>query len=153
MRQMFWLGWICNAWRRRHFFVDMLLRNTIVYVRYIILKSCPLYVYLFVVFDKRGKRGLCVLRKIMKLVTNFFFLSPFTYSLLLLVVQTEKEWKTEKRLRYFQLQLLFPGLQLFRGVQCFSWTSKINIFSIEVLAGIWEKVSYRRQEAHFSRHA
>ena len=97
-------------------------------------------------------RGLDVLGKIIKLVINFFFLSPFTYCLLLLVVQAEKEWITEKKQGYFQTQLLFPSLQPFRKAECFSWISKVAVLSVKVSIGIWE-VSFWRQEAHIFRHA
>ena len=66
--------------------------------------------------------GLSVLGKIMKLVTYFFFLSPFTYNLLL-VVPAETEWMTEKRQGYFQT-FLFQGLRLFRREEYFSRTSE-----------------------------
>ena len=82
-----------------------------------------------------------MLEKIMKLVPYFFFLSLFTYYLLL-VVQAKKEWMTEEKLGYFQTQLLFPRLQLFRGVECLSWTSKIAIFLVELSIGIWERVFF-----------
>ena len=62
-----------------------------------------------------------MLGEIMKLVN--LFLIPFNYNLLL-VFQAEKEWMTEKRREYFQTQILFRGLQLFRGAESFSWISK-----------------------------
>ena len=74
----------------------------------------------------------------MKLVAYFSFLSPFTYYLLLLVVQAEKEWTTEMWLGYFQTQFLFPSLQLFREVECLSQTSKIAVLSIKMSIEIWE---------------
>ena len=71
-----------------------------------------------------GIKGLGVLRKFMELISYFFFLSSFTYYLLLLVVMAEKEWITEKRQEYFQIRLLFPGLQLFRWEEYVFWTTK-----------------------------
>ena len=68
----------------------------------------------------------------MKLVTNFFFLFPFIYNFLLLVVQVQKEGKTEKRQECFQSQLLFSGLQLFCREECFSRTNKIAVLPVEV---------------------
>ena len=70
------------------------------------------------------------------LVTYFSILSSFTY-FLSLIVQAEKEGMTVKTQRYFQTQLLFSSLQLFRGVECFSRTSKIAVFLVEVSIGIW----------------
>ena len=89
-----------------------------------------------------------MLGNIMKLIIYLFFLSPFTYDLLLLVVQAEKEGIMEKRREYFQTQLLFLGLQLFCGDECFSWIGKIAVLPVEVSIGIWEGVSFWCQEAY-----
>ena len=64
----------------------------------------------FFFIDLWSIRSLDVWGKIMKLVTYFFFWSPFTYYLLLLIVQAEEEWITEKGQGYFQTRLLFLDL-------------------------------------------
>ena len=67
------------------------------------------------------------------IVSHLLFLLIFiSYHLLLLVVQSEKERMAEKRQGYFQTQLLFPGLPLFRGEKCFSRTSKIAVLPVDV---------------------
>ena len=80
-----------------------------------------------------------MLGKIIKLVT--FFLSLFPYYLLLLVVQAEKEWMSEKRQGYFQL---------FLGEQCYFPNQKIAVFPVLECIDIWEEVSYGARKPIFS---
>ena len=55
-----------------------------------------------------------------------------------------------KRQEYFQTNLLFLGLQPFRGVECFSRTSKIAVFPDEVSMRICEGTSFRCWKPIFS---
>ena len=92
-------------------------------------------------------------RNIMKLVTDFFLISPFTYYLLFVCSSCKgiNDWKRDGG--NFKLSSYSTGLQPFCGVEWPSQARKIVVSSIKRCQGVIRRVSFWCLEAYLFRHA